>query len=58
MKSFGLERYCCDIETVTPECLYEVVREVIENRESISCLIAERYDEIQTRLRDWTHYLK
>lgn len=58
MKSFGLERYCCDIETVTPECLYEVVREVIENRESISCLIAERYDEIQTRLRDWTRYLK
>ena len=52
MKSFGLERYCCDIETVTPECLYEVVREVIENRGSISCLIAERYDEIQTRLRD------
>lgn len=58
MKSFGLERYCCDIETVTPDCLYEIVREVIENRESISRLIAERYDEIQTRLQDWTRYLK
>jgi colanic acid/amylovoran biosynthesis protein len=58
MESFGLERYCCDIETVTAEQLYEMVRKVLENKEEIQQLVAKRYAETQMLLEKWTYYVK
>jgi colanic acid/amylovoran biosynthesis protein len=57
MASMGLERYCCDIETVTSDWLYEGVCRALENRKDLVEQIAARYAETQARLREWVRYL-
>ncbi|MFZ5917802.1 MAG: polysaccharide pyruvyl transferase family protein [Chloroflexota bacterium] len=58
MESLGLEQYCCDIETVTADRLYEMVCQALDNRAQIAQFVAARYAETQARLREWTRYLE
>jgi len=58
MEMFDLERYCCNIETVTEDELNRTVREVLDNKEEIRKHIAQRYTQIQERLQDWVGYLQ
>ncbi|MFV2044189.1 MAG: polysaccharide pyruvyl transferase family protein [Anaerolineales bacterium] len=57
MRMLELEQYCCDIETLTADQLYELVREVLRNRVEISQHIADRYIQIRKQLQGWTDYL-
>jgi colanic acid/amylovoran biosynthesis protein len=58
MQLFGLEHYCCPIESLTEETLFRLVDEVLINRDSISSYIAQRYQQIREWLKDWGHYLE
>ena len=58
MEMFRLERYHCSIETVTEDELNSMVHEVLENSEEVRIHIAQRYSQIQARLRDWARYLE
>lgn len=58
MTLFGLERYCCNIETVTSDELYEMVCEVLDNRAEIRKHVAQRIIQVQESLQGWVRYLE
>ena len=57
MQMFELEQYCCDIQTLTADQLYELVRDVLLHRVEISQHIADHYVQIRKQLQGWTDYL-
>ena len=58
MESFGVSHYCCEIETVTGDRLYDLARELVENRQALSEQIAERFAVTMNQLRTWPIYLE
>jgi colanic acid/amylovoran biosynthesis protein len=51
MASFGLERYCLDIDDIEAGRLYTLARELLERRRTVSAQIAARLREIERQLR-------
>lgn len=58
MEMFELDRYCCNIETVTRAELSTLALEVLDNREVIRPHIARRLNVVQQTLEGWTHHLE
>ncbi len=58
MELFGLERFCCNIETMTEDELSKIVGEALENRAELKKHMTERYIHVQKLLGNWVGYLK
>jgi colanic acid/amylovoran biosynthesis protein len=58
MEMFDLDRYCCNIRTVTEDELFELVYEVLDSKEEISAHIAENLKLVQQALQGWERYLR
>lgn len=57
MEFFGLKDYCCDIDGVTCNQLYQLVCDALKNRDEISQRIAEKYAKSKKQLQMLGHYL-
>lgn len=58
MQMLGMDHLCCDIETVTADQLYELVGVILERRDELDQLLANRIGEIRRQLRLWTSNLQ
>ncbi len=58
MATLGLERYCCDIEQVDADRLYEMACEIFATEPELRFQIRERLAEVRNRSDEWLSYLK
>jgi hypothetical protein len=58
MRLFGLENYCCNIETMTEDELYNLVLKALHNSAELKTYISQQLALVQEQLSDWTNYLR
>ncbi len=58
MVLLGLDRYCCDIRTVTADALYERAAELLGGKEGLRELITARVLEARSQALGWIRYLE
>jgi len=58
MRMLEVSEYTSDIETLTPEQLYDLVSRALQNREELRAHLLARYDELRGQLDDWTRFLE
>ena len=57
MKSFGLPKYCCDMEDVTEEGLDVLIKDLHRNLDGLKLDISENFSITQNALSKWVTYL-
>lgn len=58
MELFGLERYCCYIETVTHTQLSELMSDILSHQDDLRIMIDRRSTELRAMLSAWPSYLQ
>ncbi len=54
----GLERYCCDLRSISADRLYALARELLEDGETSRAAIAARVGQVRSQSLNWVRYLE